>query len=73
MQPIEIPIEDLAEIDLLGENPLYRFEEILTDDSKNDLEMLLNGYLQLDVNADDIGDYEIHDDMVVLYVDDDQS
>ena len=70
MHPIEIPFEDLNDIEILGENPVYRFEELLNDTSQNDLELLLQGYLKLDVNSDDIGDYEIRDDIVVIYVDD---
>lgn len=70
MHPIEIPIEDLDDIELLGDNPVYRFEELLNDTSQNDLELLLQGYLNLDVNSDDIGDYEIKDDVIVIYVDD---
>lgn len=70
MSQIEIPIEDLYEIDALGENPVYQFEELLNETNRNDIEMVLNGYLKLDINANNIDDYEINNDLVVLYFDD---
>lgn len=69
MKPIEIPFDDLNEIDILGENPIYKFEELLNEIGNNDLEMILQGYLGLDINSDHITDYEINNDVVILYVD----
>ena len=70
MEPIEIPIEDINEIDILGENPVYRFEELLNEINRNDLETVLKKHLELDISSDDIDDYEIYNDKVVLYIDD---
>lgn len=70
MDQIEIPIEDIREISSLGENPVYRFEELLNETNRNELESVLFDQLELDINADDIDDYEIMADKVVLYIDD---
>lgn len=72
MSRIEIPVEDLRDVDTLGDNPLYRFEELLNETNRNDLEMILNGYLRLDVNSNKIDDYEITNDYIVLYFDDEE-
>ena len=72
MEPIEIPIEDINEIDVLGENPVYRFEELLNEINRNDLETVLKKHLELDISSDDIDDYAIYNDKVVLYIDDEE-
>ncbi len=65
---IEIPIEDINEITDLGENPLYRFEELLNETNRNELESVLFDSLEQDVHSDEIDDYEIFDDKIVLYI-----
>lgn len=70
MDQVEIPIEDIREISSLGENPVYRFEELLNETNRNELESVLFDQLELDISADDIDDYEIMADKVVLYIDD---
>lgn len=71
MKPIEIPIEDINDIDLLGDNPIYRFEELLNETSRNDLETVIDK-LELDIDSDEIDDYEIYSDKIILYVDDEE-
>lgn len=69
MRPVEIPIEDINEVDMLGENPIYRFEELLNETNRNDLEAVID-QLELDIDSDEIDDYEIYSDKIVLYIDD---
>lgn len=70
MKQIEIAMDDLAEVEILGENPMYRFEEILNETNQNDLSMILRGYLRLDIEPDEISDYEIKDDTIILFTGD---
>lgn len=69
MTYIEVPFEDLSELEFLGNDPVYRFEELLNETNRNDLEKVINS-LELDISSEDIDDYEIRDDLVILYIDD---